>query len=95
MEEFEWGDAKAAANLEKHGVDFEDAIGIFEGPVLEVRSDRDEEERWKSIGVVNGVELAVVYTMRASRCRIISSRRARKSERRAYHEAFPGQQAEG
>jgi len=25
MEEFEWGDAKAAANLEKHGVDFEDA----------------------------------------------------------------------
>ena len=31
---FDWHAEKAANNLSKHGIDFEDAIGIFEGPVL-------------------------------------------------------------
>lgn len=95
MDEFEWDDAKAASNLEKHWIDFEDAIGVFERPVLEVRSERGGEERWKAIGVVEGVGLAVVYTMREGRRRIISARRAKRSERRAYHRAYPGGQAEG
>jgi uncharacterized protein (DUF4415 family) len=39
--EFEWNEEKAEANLAKHGIDFEDAIAIFEGATLEVRSDRE------------------------------------------------------
>jgi uncharacterized protein len=88
--ECEWDDIKAEANLQKHGIDFEDAIGIFEGPVLEIRSDRDGEERYKAIGVLEGLEITVVYTPRGSRRRIISARRARINERAAYHQAYPG-----
>lgn len=95
MDEFEWDEAKAASNLDKHGIDFEDAIGIFEGPVLEVRSDRGSEKRWKAVGMAEGVELAVIYTLREGRRRIISARRARKREREAYHQANPGEQTEG
>jgi uncharacterized protein len=95
MDEFEWDEAKATSNLEKHGIDFEDAIGIFEGPVLEVRSDRQGEERWKAIGTAEGVELAVIYTVREGRRRIISARRAATNEREAYHQTKPDQQTEG
>jgi uncharacterized protein len=91
VEEFEWDAAKAASNIEKHGVDFEAAIRIFEeGPVLVIRSERAGEERWKAIGVVAGVEIAVVYTWREGRRRIISARRAKDHERRAYHQAVSG-----
>lgn len=88
--EFEWNDSKAEANLEKHGIDFEDAIGVFEGPVLEVRSDQKGEIRWKAIGLLEGLEITVVYTLREGRRRIISARRAQQNERRAYNQARPG-----
>jgi len=87
MEAYEWDEAKGASDLEKHGIDFEDAIGIFEGPVLEVRSDRGSEVRWKAVGEIEGVVIAVVYTRREDRRRIISARRARKNEREAYRAA--------
>jgi uncharacterized protein len=89
--EFEWDAAKAASNLDKHRISFEDAISIFEGAVLEVRSDRESEERWKVIGSVEGREIAVVYTVRDDRYRIISARRAKANERRAYRQAHPAE----
>jgi len=56
--EFEWDEKKARANLEKHGIDFQGAIRVFEAEaVLDVRSLRGSEERWKAIGVVEGVVL--------------------------------------
>lgn len=88
--EFEWDNEKAARNLAKHGIDFEDAISIFTGPVLEVRSDREGEERWKAIGMLDDLEIADIFTLRAGRRRIISARRAGQNERRAYHQAHPG-----
>lgn len=91
--DFEWDDAKNARNLAKHGIDFDDAIGIWDGPVLTRASDRDGEPRWVAVGAVEGRELAVVYTLRGDaneRCRIISARRARTNERRDYRTAFPG-----
>jgi uncharacterized DUF497 family protein len=94
--EFEWDETKARANLEKHGIDFQGAIAIFETePVLEVRSERSGEERWKAIGVVDGVMLTVVYTWRAGRRRMISARRANRNEKRTYHEANAGGSKEG
>jgi uncharacterized DUF497 family protein len=88
--EFEWHDRKAQANRKKHGIDFEDAITIFEGRTLETRSDREGEERYKAIGLLEGFEIAVIYTPRGSSRRIISARRAQKNERDAYYQAHPG-----
>jgi len=90
---FEWDTAKNVANIAKHGIDFEDAIRIFEGPVLESLDNRREygEVRIIALGAVNGRELAVVYTMRGEDRRIISARRAHSRERKAYREACPKQ----
>jgi uncharacterized DUF497 family protein len=88
---FEWDAAKNAANLAKHGIDFEDAIGIFDGPVLERPDDRRDygEQRIVAFGVVEARELAVVYTTRGTHRRIISARRAHRHERKEYHNAYP------
>jgi uncharacterized protein len=89
--EFEWDPEKNRANLAKHGIDFEGAISIFEGRVLErLAGKRDHGElRFIAFGVANGHELAVVYTLRAGRRRIISARRAHRREREEYRQAYP------
>ena len=86
---YEWDAAKNAANIAKHGVDFQDAIAIFEGPVIERADNRREygEERIAAIGIVQSIEFFVVYTMRGQNRRIISARRASRDERQAYHQA--------
>jgi len=83
--------AKTAANIAKHGIDFEDAIRIFDGPVLQKADARKDygEIRIIAFGVAHQRELAVVYTLRGQRRRIISARRAHRSERKAYSEAYP------
>jgi uncharacterized DUF497 family protein len=90
--EFEWDPEKNRANIAKHGIDFEDAIAIFEGPVLEKTASRRDygEVRLLAFGLANGRELAIVYTLRGEgRRRIISARRADRRERKEYRQAFP------
>lgn len=85
--DFEWDPDKAVSNLAKHGVDFADAIDIFDDPSLLLLVDprRYGERRYKAIGAVRGRVLFVVYTMRGDDlCRIISARRASRRERTAY-----------
>jgi len=88
---FEWDAAKNEKNIDKHGIDFEDAIGIFAGPVLERPDDRRDygEPRFIAFGVFDEREIAVVYTIRGTRRRIISARRASKDERKAYRDTYP------
>jgi hypothetical protein len=90
--EFEWDERKRQINLEKHGIDFEDAIYIFEGPVFVRRSDRDGEQRFVAVGEVEGRVVAVVYTVRGNVYRIISVRRGQRNEARNYYnrKAAPG-----
>jgi uncharacterized DUF497 family protein len=95
MGEFEWDERKRKSNLDKHGIDFEDAIAIFEGETLESRSDEQDEARWKAIGKLEGTEIVVVYTLRSRLRRIISARRAGRDERRAYREAHLGGPTKG
>src|SRR5689334_22432137 len=82
-EMFEWDSAKQALNLKKHGVDFEDAIGIWEGPVLEWPDTRHDygEDRFIATGEVDGRVLLIVYTPRGEARRMISARRASRDER--------------
>jgi uncharacterized DUF497 family protein len=92
---FEWDEDKADSNFRKHGIDFDEAIEIFYGSPMVRRSDRGNEERWIAIGETEGRTLTVVFTRRKDRLRIISARRARKDEKRAYHHKTMGGSAEG
>jgi uncharacterized DUF497 family protein len=91
----EWDEEKAASNRRKHGIDFDDAFEVFTGASLLRRSDRNREERWIAIGESEGRVIAIVFTWRGTTLRIISARRARKNESRAYHQEKMGRAPEG
>ena len=92
MLEFEWDEAKRQQNLAKHDVDFLRAARVFYRNPLQQDVSRveDREKRYCAIGEVDGDILAVIHTWRGSTCRIISARRARRDERRAYYASFGG-----
>lgn len=78
---------KRTYNLEKHGIDFIDAIALFDDPNrIELENIREGEKRLQTIGIVHDVVLFLVYTSRGSKKRIISVRRASKNERKAYEQ---------
>ena len=87
--EIEWDNNKAASNLIKHKIDFEDAKNIFLDPNRLEREDKRDynETRIQVIGIVNQVVFFVVYTKRNGRYRIISARRANKNEQRQYYQS--------
>ena len=91
--QFEWDEAKAAANLLKHGVSFLTAAAIFDNEVLERIDDREDygEVRFIGLGRVELEVYRVVYTWRAENLvRIISAQKAGKHERETYYRAtFP------
>jgi uncharacterized protein len=93
---FEWDAAKNRANVRAHGIDFDDAVAIFDGPTWERFDDRRDygEERWAAVGLMAGIEVTVVYTDRITdhghRRRIISARRATRHERTTYHRERQG-----
>ncbi len=82
---FRWNAAKRMSNLEKHGIDFQDAIMIFGNDVLILPSPREGEMRWLAIGRIDREMLAVAYTKRDGKRRIISARQAHKNERKKYY----------
>ncbi len=83
---FEWDARKAAVNHQKHGVDFADAVAVFEDPLaLTVEDIGRVERRYLTIGLDTlGRLLVVSYTWRQDRIRLISARRATARERRQY-----------
>jgi uncharacterized protein len=86
--EFEWDDAKRRRNVEDHGFDFLDGVLVFAGEHYCRYSPRRGEDRWLAIRTVDGIEIAVAFTLRGEReeiTRIISVRRAKRRERRQYH----------
>jgi hypothetical protein len=89
--EFEWDEAKNHSNIAKHGLGFERARAIFDGPYLSFEDDRFDygERREIALGLLEGIAvIVVVYTERAERIRIISARPANHKERRFYYEAL-------
>ena len=87
---FEWDEAKAIANLSKHGVSFDEAETIFDDPLYIDFYDPDhsaDEHRYIIIGESRqGRILMVAYTERNDTIRIISSREVTPKERKAYEE---------
>jgi hypothetical protein len=86
--EFEWNLRKAARNLAKHGVSFEEAATVFADPLGRIVSDpRDsaEEERFVLLGLSRRQRLlAVMFVERREATRVISARLATRRERRYY-----------
>jgi hypothetical protein len=82
----EWDAAKAASNLQKHGVSFADAaVALHDELALTIEDDAFTEPRLVSLAMdALGRLLVVVYTYRGSTVRIISARRATKTEARQY-----------
>jgi uncharacterized protein len=88
---FEWDEAKNRANLDKHGISFENAQRVFDDPLHRsmLQGFADGEERWETIGMIRELLLVVVIsTPRAEGdeeiTRLISARRATKRERQSY-----------
>jgi uncharacterized DUF497 family protein len=85
--EFEWDAKKAASNLKKHRISFPFAIQIFLDENRSEKLDENQyygEDRWITTGLVDEVEIVVVYTIRDQNIRIISARRANSHERQTY-----------
>lgn len=82
----QWDLDKAAANLEKHGIDFADAVNVLGDELaLTVVEAGADEERFVTVGLdALGRVLVVVYTWREEEIRLISARKATLSERRQY-----------
>jgi uncharacterized DUF497 family protein len=85
--QFTWDPAKNARNIRRHGIAFDDAQRIFEGPTVERDDNRFHygELRVCAIGLVNGIEVTVIYTDRSDDERhLISAWRAEPHERRYF-----------
>lgn len=83
---FEWDDAKAVANLERHEIGFEAARLVFDDPLRDEKPDLyPHEERWRVTGLARTLLVMVVYTERQGRIRIISARKANRNEQDSYY----------
>lgn len=89
---FEWDANKNRLNIEKHGLSFDDAESVFEGPMIVSLDTRQEysETRWLAMGYSHGRIIVLVYTERdqGETIRIISMRKAHKHERKRFEETL-------
>lgn len=83
-QQFEWDERKRLATLDKHGIDFIDAVEIFASDYLELAGISLQEDRLRAVSRLNGITITVIFTVRGGAIRIITARRARKDERTEY-----------
>jgi uncharacterized DUF497 family protein len=82
---FEWGEVKRRANLKKHGIDFADLEPLFDGVTLTVPDERFDygEERFVTLGLLNGLVLVVVHTETGEVIRVSPHARRRSMRKSA------------
>jgi uncharacterized DUF497 family protein len=89
--EFEWDLVKARSNLKKHGISFSDVEPVFYDQHAISMADPgvSVEERFILVGMdALGRIVVVAYTYRGNSIRIISARKATKSEKKSYEEGI-------
>lgn len=87
---FVWDRRQNQVNIEKHGLDFADAVRVFESPLLVNLDNRQDygEERWIGIGLLDMRVVVIVFTEPENNLiRIISLRKATSDERKKYEQA--------
>ena len=79
---FTWNEAKRKQNLKDHGLDFADAEQVFDGPTFTFEDGRFhyDEQRFVSLGLLEGIPVSIVHTETRDRIHIISFRKATKRE---------------
>ena len=85
--EFEYDPDKSAANLAKHGIDFEQIQQLWDGKVVAAPARDCSERRWLAVGQLDSKFWTVIVTLRNNKVRIISARRSRKNEIENYKNA--------
>ena len=87
---FEWNALKAAANLRKHGVSFDEAASVFFDPLSATGDDPDhslDESRFVTFGTSSSGRLLVVaHAQHDDAIRLITARLATRAERKLYEE---------
>lgn len=88
---FTWNEAKRQENLDKHGIDFVDAEAIFAGYTVTAEDMREAygEQRFLTLGLLQGEVVSVTHTPRGDDDHIISIRKATKHEARFYFSQVP------
>ena len=87
-----WDSHKNRLNRRNHGISFDTAQRVFDDPLhLSAPNPFPGEERWQTVGIVEGVTILVIHTWPDERTRegigrIISARKATRTERRVYEE---------
>jgi hypothetical protein len=88
---FEWNPRKAASNIAKHGVSFEEGLTVFKDPLARIFDDEDhslDEQREIIIGhSARGRFLLVCFAARGDTIRIFAARKVTKRERKDYEES--------
>ena len=78
---FEYDDSKSNSNRDKHGIDFNDALTLWEDPnLLEIPAKTSDEPRFLVIGMIGKKHWSAVTTYRNEKIRLISVRRSRNEE---------------
>ncbi len=87
---YDWDEAKRRVNLRKHGLDFADAIHVFEGLTVTLEDTRFDygETRFLTLGLLRTFVVVIVHTETAEVIRIISVRKATKNEESHYYQAI-------
>ena len=85
---YQWDKNKAASNLQKHGIEFADAVSVFSDDLaITIPDNRFDEDRFVAIGMdAFGRILVIVFTWRGEDIRLISARLAERRERKQYEE---------
>jgi uncharacterized DUF497 family protein len=86
---FEWNEAKNRSNLRKHVLDFEEAVEMFGGLVFAEPDTREDygENRWAGLGMIRRRAAQVVFSGEPGSIRIVSLRKATRSENKQYEKA--------
>jgi uncharacterized DUF497 family protein len=88
---YQWDPVKAKANVKKHGVEFADAVGVFDdtGAITIEDPDATGEQRFLSIGLdVLGRLIVVAFSYRGDDLRLISARKATRREISIYEKGI-------
>jgi uncharacterized DUF497 family protein len=86
--EFEWDESKRQKVLEKHGIDFWRATALWDGNHVVLEARIGTEFRQKAVGFLDGWWVVVVFTRRGDKLRLVTARRARENEKRAYRSVY-------
>jgi len=79
---YSWHELKRQRNMDKHDLDFAEAIEVFSGPIFTFEDDRKDygERRWVTMGLLGGIVVVIVHTETEENIHIISMRKATKNE---------------